>query len=287
MTGTREDPQRASLQPQDRHRGVHVAVPLEDRKSDHGSVRVDLEDLASGHEPESVEVVHAEVPEDPPGDGDVFLVGWLRVVSGHSHHVQRTQVASDNELARRAVSAVEPALESHLENDAGGTNVIDHPAGRFEVQGDGLLAERRQARVGGGVDELRVRRARRGDHHRVDIRQQRVHRRNPSHPQLTSRVLGPVDVNIRERHSFDLRVCPQGGGVDHADPTDPDHPDAHPWFPGPSDPPPRQPLERSRPGTFQARTIGWRRPEVKSRSAPATGGIAARRGEGNPWTRSG
>ena len=80
MPRDREDPE-APGQPQCHHPGVDVAVALELREVQDRAVGVDLHGLLPRDEAERVEVVDAEVPEDPARRGDVVLVRRSGVVA--------------------------------------------------------------------------------------------------------------------------------------------------------------------------------------------------------------
>ena len=65
MPRDREDPEAPPGQPQGHHPGVDVAVARELREVQDRAVGVDLHGLLPGDEAKRVEVVDAEVAEDP------------------------------------------------------------------------------------------------------------------------------------------------------------------------------------------------------------------------------
>ncbi len=154
-------------------------------------------------------------------------MGRGRVVAGQADRVDGAEGAGRDEPPGLAVRGVEAALEADLERDAGGLDVLHHPAGLVQLQGDRLLAEDRQPAVGAGPDEGGVGVGGGRDDHRLGPVQRRVDRLHGAGADGRGDGRRPGRVDVGDEQLRDAGVGLQEPGVEGADPAGAQERDAH------------------------------------------------------------
>jgi hypothetical protein len=182
----------------------------EDRRAPVGTGRDHLGDLASGDEPDAVEVVHRAVPEEPARGGDVGVRRRHGVEGGRAHRVQPAEPARAHRLPGGDVAGVEAALEPDLDGRLRAADRGQHLDRLVQVGGDGLLHERRQARVDRPDQQLGVHGGRGGDDQGVESgREERVDAVHGPQAELAGHLPGPSWVGVGDDDLLDLGEAPQ------------------------------------------------------------------------------
>ncbi len=104
---------------------------------------------------------------EPPGKG--ARVGGRRVARDRSQQQWAAERAACRERMRACEAGIEAPLKADLQRHPGLAHSCECAIGLLQGLGDGLLAEDRLARPGGGFDDLTVEGGRRGDHNRVNV----------------------------------------------------------------------------------------------------------------------
>ena len=159
---------------QDHDRGVDVAG-LADRRIDaHRGLRIDVDDLAAGHETSHVEVVDHHVEEDATGHLDVLDRRRRRVATGDAQHVQVADGAVDDCGTHGRVRGVESPVEPDLDRDATAVDDRQRLVDLVEIERDRLLAQDRLAGLGGGDQQRHMCVGAAADRDSVDIGRRRA-----------------------------------------------------------------------------------------------------------------
>ena len=198
-----DDAERTVVHPERRDGRVDVVVLGEHREATHVAIGVDLRNFAPGHPAEDVEVMDREVPEQPTRLRDIGLVWRLGVVADQVEVVERAELAAGEHPARLSVARIEPPLEADLERDPGLADTAHDVDGRGEILGERLLAECREAAVGGCADQVRMGARRCRDDDGVGLVQCGLQRRNGSRIDLRGRLRGTIGQGVRDHQLID------------------------------------------------------------------------------------
>ena len=85
MASAGDDSERAPAQTKNGDRGVDVVITGEPLRLTHGAVGIHLDDLLAGHVSDRVEIMDAEVPEDPTRGRDIGLRRRSRIMRRGTH----------------------------------------------------------------------------------------------------------------------------------------------------------------------------------------------------------
>ena len=189
------------------------------------AVRVDIDDLQSGHEANRIEVVDVEVAEDAAGLGDVRLRRRRGIVRRRAEDEELAERACGDRVVGGAVAGVEAPLESDLDERARPLDLPDQRVERCEVERDRLLAEGRQAGTRGQGEQGRVPGRRGGDHECVDsCLDERLGCLDCARTEIGRDLLRAGRVGVGDGQALDAVESEQGARVEEPDPSDSHHP---------------------------------------------------------------